>query len=486
MLLFAPELFRRALSEARWLPPGTFIFQHSRMRHPNPILALLATLAFVASSQPSSFDLPASAQERQIKWSAKSIQIALSTSLTSPSPAIKPESDVLGAVHRALASWSRAANIKFVEVSSKSQSISPTTEGDGVNLITIAGTGENLALFVEGNTTARTRVFYDSDTGEISEADIVVNPYPYSETGAALQFSTDGTAGTYDLESTLAHEIGHLLGLNHSRVLGATMQATQALNGTYGLPAISERSLSETDQAAVRSLYGPREKTGSIEGRILDSVDGNLIPAGAAHVWIEDLGTGKVMASSLTSPGGRFSINGVPTGSYRAMVEYLDARVSETEALAAADRKPRGRERAFRSVEMRSGLRVTADRPTQLNYVLVPPQNSPPALNLRFIGIKGELSTVPVPLTAGNKITLYVGGEGVDQIPGNGLSLSSPFLTIDPASLRLEQVYNSTPVISFDVTVAENAPPGDYTLRLQSNSGELAYLVGGLTINPAQ
>jgi hypothetical protein len=456
------------------------------MRRRNPILALMAILAFVASSLPSSFDLPATATERQIKWPAKSIQIALSTSLTAPSPAIKADSDVLGAVRRALASWSRAGNVNFVEVSSKLQSISPATKGDGVNLITVAGTGENLAIFAEGNTTARTRVFYDPETGEISEADIVINPYPYSETGAALQFSTDGTAGTYDLESTLAHEIGHLLGLNHSHVIGATMQASQALNGTFGLPAITARTLSEADETAARSLYGPREKTGSIEGRILDNVDGNLIPANAAHVWIEDLDTGKVTASSLTGTGGRFSINGVPPGNYRAMVEYLDGPANESEALAAAsDRKPPGRERAFRSVEMRGRLLVATDKATTLNYVLVPPQNSPPVLHPRFIGVNGELSTVPVPLAAGKKIKLYVGGAGVDQIPGNGLVLSSPFLTIDPASLALEQFYNSTPVISFEVTVAANAPAGDYTLRLQANSGELAYLVGGVTIDPA-
>ena len=457
------------------------------MRRPNPILALMAILAFVASSHPSSFDLPAAAQERQIKWPTKSIQIALSTSLSSPSPAIKPDSDVLGAVHRALASWSRVANIKFVEVSSKSQSVSPTTGGDGLSLITIAGTADNVALFTEGNTTARTRVFYDLDTAEINEADIVINPFPYSETGAALQFSTDGTPGTYDLESTLAHEIGHLLGLGHSHVIGATMQPLQALNGTYGLPAISERTLSDSDQAAVRSLYG-REKTnssGSIEGRILSSFGGSLLPATAAHVWIEDLDNGKVMASGVTNQSGRFSFNSVPTGNYRAMVEYLDAAVNEAEALTAAgDREPSVRARSFRSVEIRSSLRVVAEKATQLNYVLVPPQNSPPELVPRFIGLNGELSSVPVTVVDGGKITLYVSGEGVDQIPGNGLVLSSPFMTIDPASLTLEQFHKSTPVISFVVTIAANAPPGDYTLRLQSNTGEVAYLVGGLTIDP--
>jgi len=452
------------------------------MRRPNPILALLALLTFVVSSQPSSFDLPASSQERPIRWQVESIQIALSTSLTAPSPAIKPESDVLGAVRRALASWSRAANVTFVEVASRAQSVSPTNDGDGVSLITVAATAENLALFEEGNTTARTRVFYDPDKGEINEADIVINPFPYSGDGTALQFSTDGTPGTYDLESTLAHEIGHLLGLNHSQVIGATMQAYQALNGTYGLPAISERTLSDADKAAVRGLYGTREKVGSIDGKILNSVDGNLLPA-AAHVWIEDLPNGRVVASGLTTAGGRFSINGVPAGNYRAMVEYLDGPANEASALtAAADRKPR--QRAFRSVEIASRLRVAAEKSTPLNYVLVPPQNSPPALNPRFIGINGELSSVPVPAETGKKFTLYIGGQGVDQIPGSGLVLSSPFITVDPASLTLQQFHNSTPVISFEVSVAANAPPGDYSIRLQSNSGELAYLVGGITISP--
>jgi hypothetical protein len=456
------------------------------MRRSNPILALMALLAFVVSSQPSSFDLPAAPQERPIRWTTKSIQIALSSSLSLPSPAIKPDSDVLGAVERALASWSRVANVTFIKASSTVQSVSPLSGGDGVNLITIAGTTENLALFGEGNTTARTRVFYDPDTGEIAEADIVINPFPYSAKGAALQFSTDATPGTYDLESTLAHEIGHLLGLSHSQVIGATMQASQALNGTYDLPATTERTLSEADQAAVRSLYGGGLKVGSIEGRIQNNIDGNLLPAAAAHVWIEDVNTGKVIASGLTSVAGRFSINSVPAGNYRAMLEYREGPVNELAALLAAnDSKPLGRQHAFRSVEIGSRLRVAADKTTTLNYVLVPPQNSPPALVPRFIGINGDLSTVPVPVAAGKRITLYVGGEGVDQIPGGGLVLSSPFLTVDPASLAPQQFYNSTPVISFDVSIAPNAPPGDYSIRLQSNSGETAYLVGGIKINPA-
>jgi hypothetical protein len=40
-------------------------------------------------------------------------------------------------------------------------------------------------------------------------------------------------------------------------------------------------------------------------------------------------------------------------------------------------------------------------------------------------------------------------------------------------------------VISVEVQVAPNAPFGDYTIRLQSNSGEMAFVPGAITIDPA-
>jgi len=389
----------------------------------------------------------------------------------------------MGAVRQALESWSKAANITFEMVTSKAQSISPTNKGDGINLITIAPTAENLAIFAEGNNAARTRVFYDSTTGEISEADIVINPFPYSAEDVPLQFSTDATPGTYDLESTFAHEIGHLLGLSHSAIIASTMQASQGLNGTYGLPALTERTLSQADRNAARSLYGQCEKSGSVEGKIQNNVDSKFLPVTAAHVWLEDVSSGRVIASSQTTSGGKFSIGCIPEGDYRVMTEYLDQQFLEPTALARGARSG-GRQRTFRSVEISSLLHIAPDKAANLNYVLVPPQNSAPTLSPRFLGLNSELSTSPLPAEAGRKLRIYLGGDGVDRVPGSGLSVSSPFITVDPASLTLEEFHNSTPVISFEVTLAANALPGDYSIRLQSNSGEVAYLAGGITIGP--
>src|SRR5205085_6078558 len=130
---------------------------------------------------------------------------AFSNSLQNPGANIKPDSDVIGAARRALARWSSLANVNFNVTWSSAASVSPAEGGDGISLITIAATPEN-ELFNSDSTTARTRIFYNPGTGAIAEADISINPHPRSEEGVALQFSTDRTSGTYDLEATFTHE----------------------------------------------------------------------------------------------------------------------------------------------------------------------------------------------------------------------------------------------------------------------------------------
>lgn len=441
-------------------------------------------LACTGVGLPASFE-PARSAKRQVRWTKKTITIAVSSSLTQPNASITTSSDVVAAIHSALETWSTAANINFVEAATNLQSISPANRPDGVNLITIAATPENLGILGNDNSPARTRVFYDADTGEISEADIVLNPYLYSVAGAPIEFSTDGTAGTYDLQSTLTHEIGHLLGLNHSSVIGATMNATQALNGTFGLPALSERTLSESDIAAVKGIYESGGATSSVAGRILSNQQGTLLPAARAHVWLEDTASGRVMASAMTNSNGAFDITGIGPGLYRLMTEYLDSIASGEQSLSIEpDRRPSGQ--SFRAVEIAGAVRVTANKTALVNYVLVPPQNSAATLNPRFAGLNSELSTVAIPANPGATLTVYLSGDAVDQVPGTGLLVTSPYLTVNPSSLKSHQFDGTSPVISFDVTIALDAPPGDYSLRLQANSGEIAYLVGALVVAPRQ
>ena len=444
------------------------------MQYPVAIIISVAMFFSLGSRERleirDSFELEPTAQTvRKIRWPRKTIQVALSTSLLSPGSNIKPDSDVVGAARRALARWANLSNITFVVTWTSLTSISPADAGDKISLITIALTPENEAFNSE-TTTGRTRVFFDPETGNIAEADISINPRPRAEDGTQLQFSTDGTPGTYDLEATFTHEIGHLLGLDHSAVLSSTMQGRQAFNGTFGLPALTERTLSEDDRQKVRSLYGTRLRLGRIEGRLADNrTPGALSPLNGVHVWAESVANGRVIASDITADDGTYKLEGLVPGSYRVMVS------STADTASSAAQK-------FRSFELSSQVAVKADVATPLNSNLVPPQAS--ALNPRVIGLNAELSTVALPLAPGKRVKIYLGGEGVDQVPGTSIVVNSPFFTVDPSSLAREQIVAPFPVVSIELQVAANAPFGDYSLRLQSNSGETAYVPGAITIDP--
>ena len=441
------------------------------------LVAIVASVAILLGAGPggrleirdSSEYEPTTQTSRRIRWPRKTIDVAFSTSLMMPGSHIKPDSDVIGAARRALARWSSLANINFVVSWSAAASISPADAGDGVSLITIADTLENES-FNSDTTAGRTRVFFDPETGMIAEADVSINPRPRTDDGAEIQFSTDGTPGTYDLEATFTHEIGHLLGLDHSAVLGSTMQGRQAFNGTFGLPALTERTLSEDDRQKIRSLYGPKQRLGRIEGKLADNrTPGALVPLGGVNVWAENLLTGRVVASDVSDDDGSYHLEGLAPGQYRVMVS------PRSDDGAGAQK--------FRSFEVSNRVTVKPDDFSSLNYHLVPPQAS--ALSPKMIGLNAELSTVPLPLEPGKRVKIYLAGEGVDQVPGTSIAVNSPFFTVDPASLVREQMNAPFPVISVDVQVAPNAPFGDYTVRMQSNSGEIAFVPGAITIDPA-
>ena len=411
------------------------------------------------------------------RWLAHPIIVAFSASLNSPPANVKPGADVVGAARRALQHWAVAADIQFFEISSTLQTISPQNAGDRVNLITISD--QNAALFGSTDNPGRTRTFFDAG-GAIVEADIALNPN--------VSFSTDGTPGTYDLESTLTHEVGHLLGLEHSAILGATMQPRQAMNGVYNLPAFTQRTLSEDDISGARALYGSRAGTGSIFGRLVtNSFAGQSQAVFGGHVFAEDALTGRVVAGNVTLVSGNYRIDGLPAGNYRIIGQSLDGPV-EADEIATAKGSYSGLFDTAPPFRTQFGVRSTsriipiaAGAARSLGFFVS--ANPAPALTPRMVGMNGELSTVALPLTAGKTFTIYVAGEGLDDVPFGGVSSSSPFIVVNSDSLASEEFDTAYPVISFEISVAPDIPPGEYSLVLQSSDGELVYLVGALTID---
>jgi hypothetical protein len=121
------------------------------------LASLVTTTAAFAEPSASTDTVP-----HVMRWKAPAIKIALSTSIVSPGPNIKSGTVVTDVVRRSLAAWEIVSAIRFTQSLSDKQSVSPSgAVGDGLSLITIAQTPENLALFQGGAQTgsARTRVF---------------------------------------------------------------------------------------------------------------------------------------------------------------------------------------------------------------------------------------------------------------------------------------------------------------------------------------
>jgi hypothetical protein len=114
------------------------------------------------------------------------------------------------------------------------------------------GTNANVLLFQDtkwvysgdGNTLAKTTVTFDSDSGEILDADIEINH-------ANNDFTINDEVVDYDLESVLTHEVGHFIGLDHSPDFDATMYAG------YEPGTIEQRSLEPDDVLAACAVYPP-------------------------------------------------------------------------------------------------------------------------------------------------------------------------------------------------------------------------------------
>jgi hypothetical protein len=418
-------------------------------------LTVLLNLTYAASAyNPQYAD---DSKTVRLRWKSGVIPISISNSFYKQTSSIRPDSDVAGAFKRSLETWESVANIKFVEVSSDKQSVSPAGKnGDGISLITIAQTPENLLLFGSDSEeiSARTRVFYDSK-GFISEADIVLNPYQ--------QFSTDGSIGTFDLEATLTHEIGHLLGLDHSTVIGATMQTSQGKNGIYNLPGFTSRTLAEDDIAGIRSIYGTKEAEdyccGSAVGKL--SLPNNK-PAAGFQVWLEDVYDGRVIAGVLTNSDGEFLIEGLPIGEYRVYAKNVSKK----------DAKPN-----FSAIELET-VKILKDKKVSLTEKLI---ENTKEFELQYVGFNGQLSELPVPVNAGKSYMIYLGGKNLDS-KDLVIEFSSPHIKVTPNSIIKHDYGKDISVISFEVKLSIQTPLGEYSFFVKKKDSQTDVSIGSLTV----
>ena len=418
------------------------------------ILVVLISVSSTGALANALTMVPGRTDVQRLRWKGQAVKIAISNSLVRASSNIKADSDVLGALKRSIQAWSSAADIDIQTEFSDRQSVSPAgIAGDGVSLITIAQSPENVLFFANDadSVSAKTRIFYNR-RGLITEADIVLNPFQ--------QFSTDGTYGTFDLESTLTHEIGHLLGLRHSAVLGSTMAESFARNGTRGIVDFSPRTLADSDITAIRDIYGPKpgddECCSVISGKVTVGAAGRA--GSGLRVWAEDTETGRVIAQTDTASDGTYRMGGLVAGNYTLYWKGQDA--------------------AQNSMGSIGDLRLEKGENRTLNAKAALKAGDP---LVQYLGLNGRLADFSVPLSGGRSYTLNVGGRNLDARITK-IEFSTAHITALAFPPVIQQFGEDISGLTYFISVDPDIPAGQYTLTLVAENGSKTCLLGGLTV----
>src|SRR5579863_220204 len=204
--------------------------------------------------------------------------------------------------------------------------------------------------------------------GQILDADTLFRPDGQGTFATPAGLATTQGKGAYDLESILAHELGHWFGLDHSAVWRAMMFPYAPPPGQFlgdrPTAQTPDGPLSDDDRTAIRALYpDPNDSldAGSIRGRILPANPFALaaIPPTSAGRFVTgvvgasvvavDADSGSVVAGTLSgwtcnasNPplqfDGSFDIERLPLGhNYVLYAEPLDGLVTPADLGDALD-----------------------------------------------------------------------------------------------------------------------------------------------------
>jgi hypothetical protein len=347
------------------------------------------------------------------------------------------------ALQLAIGDWNALAGttVQMVEVPPASLDWNQNS----VHLITFDENNSSGFFPLSSPTVAITPVYFFS-SGTIDDADVLFN-------GNGFAFTTSGVSGRFDIEDVAAHELGHLLGLDHSGFVGSTLYPYVDAN------LVLQRSLSHDEEVGMRDAY-PAGSMGRITGTVT-RLSGGAGVSGAYVVAVD--GQGRTSASVLTGSSGAFTLPGLDPDTYTVYARPLDLPVSDGNLGSGHGTI----EIDFEPAVYGSTATITATETIELGTLQVDADVG--------LLLGTPVDTFPLRLIAGQSRTVTIHGSGL--VTGSTLSVSDPDLLLGTPVWLGSQV-------SVQVTTPGGEPRGHVDVSVTNPGGDLAILPAAFEITP--
>ena len=271
-------------------------------------------------------------QNNQLRWPDLTAQRGIRFIIDSRGSQDIPDKEATFRTLRAAFSQWSSQPVTSLRFEDRGTSDSPIVSSrDRENVLTFDETGAQVSAPRDAGIVALTRVNSDDRTGEIFDTDIVFN-------GRDFRFSLSNPQllryPFVDIQDVATHEIGHLIGIDHTGLIGPALRRPTMNPFTNFEIQGTTRTLKPDDIAAVGFLYP--SSAFSLTGRISGAV---TTPDGAGafgvHVVAYDR-TGNFVVSGvsgyLTGPegGGEYALIGLEPGRYTVGVEPLNGSINSS------------------------------------------------------------------------------------------------------------------------------------------------------------